>query len=179
MKTGSKAHTVVVRVATVAACAAILEVSKIALSFIPNVELVTFFCAFFGCTFGFFGVISAFVFAAIEPFIYGFGTWVISYFIYWPLVSAVFCVLFRKGACKRWALTLSAVVLTVFFGVLTSFVDITVMTGIGDGFFRRFIAFYLRGTVFYAIQTLSNAVIFFALFPVALKRLKPTFERLF
>jgi len=151
--------------------AATLECGKLALSFLPNVEVVTLLLALYSYTFGWLGVAAALVFVAIEPLIYGFGSWVISYFIYWPLVALLFMLLGRRGVKSRLALTSAAVLLTVFFGVLTSLVEIGLFSGFFDNFFSRFAIYYARGVVFYAVQTACNAVLFPLLFRPLSKKL--------
>ena len=79
--------------ALVGIMAATVECAKLALAAIPNVEVVTLLLALYGYTFGVAGIVAAIVFVCIEPLIWGFGTWMISYFIYWPLVAATFMML--------------------------------------------------------------------------------------
>ena len=120
MRGGGKGGSIAYRVALVGICAASIECGKLVLTALPNVEVVTLLTALYGYTFGVWGIISAAVFVCIEPLIYGFDTWLISYFIYWPLVALVFALLKGARVKNRWMLTAAALVLTVFFGVLTS-----------------------------------------------------------
>ena len=166
------------RVALVAICAAIIEVGKLALSGLPNVEVVTLLCALFGYCFGGWGVLSAVVFAFVEIPIYGVHTWVISYFLYWPLVSLVFFGFRRIGLRNRWLFTGAAVLLTVWFGVLTSLVDVGLFTGFYDRFFYRFGIYYMRGIWFYVVQIACNAVVFPTLFLFLESKISP-FRKLF
>ena len=165
MRGGSKRRSIAYRVALVGICAATIECGKLILTFLPNVEVVTLLTALYGYAFGVWGVISAVVFVCIEPLIYGFGSWVISYFIYWPLVALVFMLLARLRARSRWLLTGVALVLTVFFGVLTSLVDTGLFLGYYDRFFYRFSITYMRGISFYMTMLITNAVAFPTLFP--------------
>ena len=158
-------------VATVGICAGVIECGKLALAALPNIEVVTLLTAAFAYVFGWAGVLSALVFVVIEPIIWGFGPWVVSYFIYWPLVAAVY-MLFGKAKLKnRYILTGVAVLLTVFFGLLTSFVDLIFFSQSLEGFLVRFFAYYARGVVFYALQIGSNAVLFFTVFPFLVRKL--------
>ena len=68
--------------ALVGIMAATVECGKLALSFLPNVEVVTILLALYGYVFGWYGVIAAGVFVCIEPLIWGMGRWVITYIIY-------------------------------------------------------------------------------------------------
>lgn len=166
MKTKAEKNKTVVsgakKVALIAVCTAMIEGCKLALSSVPNVEVVTILCALFGYVFGIYGIISVFLFAAIEPLIWGVGSWIIYYFIYWPLVSFIFMLLGKKNFRNRLVITLLAGVLTVFFGVLSAIVDVLVYSQ-PSNFLRVFPGYYARGAVFYIVQIVCNLV----LFPIA------------
>lgn len=152
--------------------AASIECGKLVLAAIPNVEVVTLLCAIYGYTFGPLGVIASVIFVCIEPMIYGFGTWVITYAIYWPLVSLVFMLLGRIRVRNRVVITAVALTLTLFFGVLSSFVDVGLFSGRFDRLFTRFAIYYARGVLFYAVQLATNAVIFPLLFRPLTEKLR-------
>ena len=124
-------------IALVGITAATVECGKLALAAIPNVEVATLLLALYGYVFGWYGVLSAVVFVSIEPLIYGFGTWVVSYYIYWPLVALVFMILGKIKLKNRWLLTAAALGLTFFFGVSTSLIDVGLLSGNFDNFFYR------------------------------------------
>ena len=65
---------------------AIIEVSKIALSGLPNLELVSFWIIMFTLFFGPKVIYSILVFILIEIFLYGIHVWVIMYLYVWPLL---------------------------------------------------------------------------------------------
>ena len=163
-------------VALVGICAALLECVKLALMWIPNVEGVTLLVALFGYVFGIWGVISAIVFVTIEPLIFGFGAWVISYYLYWPALAFIFMLLGKythlSGIKERIIPTVIAVVMTLWFGVLTSAVDVGLFMGRFDNFLYRFGVMYVRGIVFYAIQVGVNLVMFPLLFSYLAGKLK-------
>ena len=151
-------------IALVGIMAATVECGKLVLAPIPNVEVVTILLALYGYVFGYLGVISAFVFVSIEPLIYGFGTWVVSYYLYWPLVAVTFSVLARLKVKNRFVITGVAILLTFFFGVLSSLVDVGLLSGNFDKFWYRFGVYYAREAVFYVVQMLCNAALFVFLF---------------
>ena len=151
-------------VALVGMLAATLEVAKLALAFLPNVEVVTLLCGLYGYVFGVWGVAATIVFVAIEPMIWGFGTWIITYLLYWPLVATVFLLLGKARIRNRVLLTATALLLTLWFGVLSSAVDVGLFSGSYDRFFYRFSIYYARGITFFAIQLACNAVAFPLLF---------------
>lgn len=157
--------------ALVGISAATVECGKLVLMVFPNVEVVTLLLALYGYVFGALGVLAAVVFVCIEPLIWGFGPWVISYIIYWPLVALTFWLLRISGVKNRWLLTGVAVAMTFLFGVLSSLVDVGLFTGFFENFISRFAVYYARGAVFYAVQTVSNAVLFPLLFVFLSERL--------
>ena len=163
-------------IALVGIMAATLECGKLALSFLPNIEVVTILCALYGYVFGIYGVIGAAVFVCIEPLIYGFGSWIVTYFIYWPLVAFIFMMLRKRGVKSRLWLTLIAVALTTCFGVLSSVVDTAFYLGINKNYLSNLVLYYLRGIVFYLVQIAYNSVLFPTLFLFLankLEKLKP------
>ena len=166
-------------VALVGIMAATIECGKLVLSFLPNIEVVTLLCALYGYVFGVYGIIASVIFVLIEPMIYGIGSWIVTYIIYWPLVATVFMLLRKSNETRRLAITLSALGLTMFFGVLSSLVDTAFLLGINENYFANLCIYYARGSVFYLIQLVTNAVVFPTLFPFLPKKLeeiKPTLK---
>ena len=161
---------VIFRVALTGICAALIEAVKLALAVLPNVEGVTLLTALFGYCFGWTGVLASVVFVTIEPLIYGYHTWVISYYLYWPLVAIIFMILGRKKVRNRIVLTAVAVLLTVWFGILTAVVDATFFFRIlgrasaEQNFWHSLFAYYMGGIWFYIVQIICNAVVFPLLF---------------
>ena len=158
------------KIALVGIAAATIECGKLALAFLPNVEVVTLLTALYGYVFGLYGVLASVVFVCIEPLIWGVNTWVVLYFVYWPLVSIVFLVFGKIGLKNRWLLASAAVFLTAFFGLLSALIDVGLFSGYFDNFLYRFSIYYLRGIPFYIAQIVTNAVLFPLLFePLAEK----------
>lgn len=153
--------------------AATLEAVKLALSALPNIELVSLLLALYGYVFGLSGVLAAVIFVCVEVLIWGLNTWVISYLIYWPLFALLFWVIGKKIS-NRFIITGVAVVMTFLFGVLTSLVDVGLLTGYWDNFLKRFSIYYLRGVWFYVTHIVSNTVAFLVLF----KPLEALFRKL-
>lgn len=156
---------ITLKIALIGMMTATVEVGKLVLAGIPNVEVVTLLLAVYGYVFGISGVLCSLVFVAIEPLIWGVGTWVITYFLYWPLVSIVFCLLGKRHVKNRWIITGVALLLVLWFGVLSSLVDVGLFTGYFDRFFYRFGILYARGIVFYLLELVTNAVLFPLCFP--------------
>ena len=150
--------------ALVGIMAATIECAKLAMASIPNVEVITLLIAVYSYVFGFVGVLASLVFVMIEPLVWGFGTWIVSYLIYWPLVGTVFLTLGKTKVKNRIAPTLFALLLTAFFGILTTLVDIGLFSGYFDNFAYRFIVYYSRGITFYLAQLITNLILFPLLF---------------
>lgn len=159
-------------VALVGVMAATLECGKLALSFLPNVEVVTLLTSLYGYVFGWLGVVASVVFVCIEPLLYGVNTWIITYFLYWPFVAAIFMLLGRLKVRGRLPITAAAVLLTAWFGILSSLVEVGLFSGYFDNFFYRFGIYYARGIVFYLVQIACNAVLFPLLFVPLTKRIQ-------
>ena len=151
-------------VALVGIMTATMTCGKMALAFLPNIEVVTLLSALYGYVFGIYGVVATLLFVCIEPMIYGIGSWIITYFIYWPSVALVFMLLSKKGGGGRWLLTGVASLMTLCFGVLSSLVDCAFYFGIGENYLLNLPLYYLRGIVFYLVQLATNFALFSTLF---------------
>ena len=158
-------------IALVAIMAATIECGKLVLSFLPNIEVVTLLCALYGYVFGIYGVVAAAVFVCIEPLIYGFDSWFITYMIFWPAVAFIFMLLGRKKVKNRLIFTLIAIGLSILFGMLSSLIDSAVRLGVNEFYFKNTIIYYLRGLGFDFVHTVSNGVVFFGLYPFLLRKL--------
>lgn len=158
-------------IALVAIMAATIECGKLVLSFLPNIEVVTLLCALYGYVFGIYGVVAAAVFVCIEPLIYGFGSWFITYLIFWPAVAFIFMLLGKKQMKNRLILALIAVGLSIIFGMLSSVIDSAFLFGINEFYFKNMIIYYLRGLSFDAVHILSNTVVFLTIYPFLVRKL--------
>ena len=157
--------------------AALLTGGKEALAAIPNVEVVTLLCALGGYALGAVALASIAAFVTVEGAIYGFGSWIISYYVHWPLVCAAFMLIRifvspQRRVLLRVVPTAAALILTLGFSALTSVVDVGILGGATNaGFFERFTIYYARGIPFYVAQLATNAVLFPLVFPIIAKAL--------
>jgi hypothetical protein len=166
-------------IAITAMFSALLVGGKQALAVIPNVEVVTIVIALCSYVWGLGVALPAvFVFIGIEVAIFGINTWVISYIIHWNLLAVAFWLLSKvkvNNVINVVLATITAVVATVMFGVLTSAVDTCIGFVQGGGFFfdfdnfaKRFVTMYLAGVSFYVTQILCNLALFaIAFLPLA------------
>ena len=93
MREKNKTLSVTKNIALVGMMAATLECAKLALAVLPNIEAVSLLIALYSFVFGWAGIVAAVIFVCIEPLIWGFGTWFVSYLIYWPALAIVFFIL--------------------------------------------------------------------------------------
>lgn len=158
------------QVALIAVMAATIEVGKLALAAIPNVEVVTLFVALFGYAFGWMGLVATLVFVWLETMIWGFNTWVLSYLIHWPAICLTFWLLGKCKVRNIVVITLAALVLTTAFGVSSSLIDVGLFVNKGRfgidtaNYWHRFAIYYANGTWFYVAQIVTNAITFPVLF---------------
>ncbi len=98
-KNGGRATLFIVRVAIMGA---MLSALKFALSFVPNVEVVTLLIIVYGAVLGIPCALGAtLVFCAIEVAIYGVQSWVLLYFVYWPLLAIVASLLLHRNKAGK------------------------------------------------------------------------------
>lgn len=161
-KAGRNATLYIVRVAFMAA---MLTAFKFALSFVPNVEPVTIMILVYGSALGLaYALPATLIFCTVEIAIYGVGSWVLLYYVYWTLLALLSSLLLRG---RRAVL---AIILGVFgsilFGVLSACCDTLFCvvslapSRLGD----YWIAYYIRGLYFDIVHVISNAVIISVLY---------------
>ncbi|MFW5780310.1 MAG: hypothetical protein ACOCWI_02535 [Bacillota bacterium] len=162
-----ESHIRIKKIVLIGLFAAILTGGKLALMSLPNIEVVTLFIFLFSLSFGWkMSLASVLVFCAVEVSIFGFNTWIIAYFIYWPLVALVSSFFFNRYH-NNIIIIIIGVFMTFLFGVITSLVDAAFAYGAsGINFFTLFFAIYARGVLFYAVHIASNAVLMSIVFPV-------------
>ena len=143
------------RIAFAGVMGATLVASKFALSFIPNVEVVTTLLVSFSFVFGFDGVVASLIFCTADVIIYPPSIDVIvSYYVYFNGLAILVAVLKELGVKNNLTYYILSVVSTAIFGVITSlFYSLF--------FGTPFIAIYLSGIVYYAIHVVSTAVFMF------------------
>ena len=103
-------------IALVGIMVAIIEVCKVAIAWLPNIELTSFLVVLFTIYYGkkMLYVIPAFIF--IEGLIYGFGLWWVMYLYAWPILALV-AWRFRK-VDSAWTWSIISGVFGLVFGAL-------------------------------------------------------------
>jgi len=135
---------------------ATLEVAKVALSFLPNIELVSLFIILFTIYFGKRVYFSVFVFTLIEGFLYGFGIWWFSYLYLWPLLALLTSLL------KKDAPIIAYAILSGFYGL--SFGALCSIPYFFIGGLHMGITYWITGIPFDLIHGVSNTILFLVLF---------------
>jgi hypothetical protein len=187
MNAKARARSVSADIALTAALSAALTGGKLALSWLPNVEIVTVLLTVFTCTLGLRrALLSALVFCALDMLLYPFspGT-AAAYFVYWPLSVVLIWTVNRKSgriqeagrvtagegtsapsAVPRhrgeYVNAFAAAGCTALFGVITTAAD-TLTAGV------PFAARYAAGFLFFAVHTVSNfLIVLFAFKPLTM-----------
>lgn len=83
------------KITRIALLSAVLYVAKVALEFLPNVELVSFLTIIYTLVFGAEAFLIVTVFNMFELIQWGFGVWWVSYLYVWPLLCLA-TLLFKK-----------------------------------------------------------------------------------
>ena len=135
---------------------AIIEVCKVALAQIPNVELTSFWIIMFSLYFGkrIFYVIPAFI--LIEGAMYGFDLWWVMYLYTWPLLATVTLLLRKMKGAWEWSMVSGLFGLS--FGALCA-IPYIFTSGIYGAF-----AYWVAGIPFDLIHGIANFVIMLVLY---------------
>ena len=143
---------------------AVLEAGKMALNYLPNIEVVTLLLIVYSITLGWKTIYVAVVFTILECFVWGFGLWTISYFYIWPGLVVGVCL------CKRhqsvWFWSIFSGMFGLFFGAFCSIVYLF-LGGIGTAF-----ASWVSGIPFDLIHCAGNFVLMLVLYRPLLLLLK-------
>lgn len=135
---------------------AALEAGKLALSSLPNVEIVTFLIIMFTVIYGLKSVIAVVVFVGVECLLWPVNLWSIMYLYIWPLLAAVAYLCRRQSSVWFWS-AFSALY-GFCFGGLCAIVYIFT-SGIHTA-----VAWWLAGIPFDLIHGFSNCVIMMVLY---------------
>ena len=161
-------------IAMIGIMVAVIEVSKCALSFLPNIELTSFWMIMFTLYFGWRVIFAVPVFILIEGCIYGVQLWWIMYLYAWPLLSLLTYLLRKNKSVWFWSVLSGAFGLS--FGFLCSFpyyVIGAINNGVRSGFYAGF-TWWIAGIPWDIIHCIGN----FTLMTVLFHPIKKVMERL-
>ena len=135
---------------------AIIEVSKVTLAQIPNVELTSFWIIMFTLYFEtrIFYVIPVFI--LIEGLMYGFGLWWIMYLYAWPMLAIV--VLSLKKMKTAWEWSFVSGLFGLLFGFLCA-IPYIFTSGLAGAF-----TWWVAGIPWDLVHGIANFAIMFALY---------------
>lgn len=153
---------------------AVIEVCKAALSFLPNIELTTFWLIMFTLVFGKRTVFAVPVFILIEGCIYGFGLWWAMYLYIWPLLVLLVWIFKKQQSVWFWAILSSLFGLSFGFLCAASMVVVGLADGIRSGLIAGF-TWWVAGIPWDIVHGVSNFVLMLVLYyPVksVMKRFK-------
>ncbi len=137
---------------------AALTAGKLALSFIPNVEIVTLFLILFAVTLGLKrALLASYIFVSTEILLYGFSTWVPTYYTLWPGLVVATAMLGRVLKSEFGYAALAGI-----FGFAFGFFDAVIQSILYGPAYG--VAYWLRGITFDVVHGVSNYIIVLMLF---------------
>lgn len=161
-------------IAIIGMMVAVIEVCKLTLSFLPNIELTTFWIIIFTLYLGRKVIYVVPVFIIIEGMIYGFVLWWVMYLYVWPLLVLI-AYIFRKND-SVWFWSILSGVYGLFFGLLCSLVYIPIGAmdgGIVNGL-KLAVMWWIAGIPWDIVHCVGN----FALMLVLYKPVKKVMKRI-
>ena len=140
----------------VAMMAAVLFVVQVALSFVPNIELVTLLIIIYSLVIGRKTIFAIYVFALLEGLFYGFGIWWIMYLYVWTVLYFIVRALRKQQEVLVWSLV--GGFFGLLFGTLCS-IPYFFIGGIGAG-----VAWWVAGLPYDILHGVGNFVVILVLF---------------
>ncbi len=135
---------------------AVLAAGKMALNYLPNIEVVTLLLILYSITLGWKTIYVAVVFTILECFVWGFGLWTVSYFYIWLGLVIMTCLLKKHEGVWFWSIFSG--MFGLFFGALCSIVYLF-LGGVGTA-----AAKWVSGIPFDLIHCVGNFVLMLVLY---------------
>ena len=151
-------------IALVGLMVALIEVCKVAMMNIPNVEMTTFLVIMFTVFYGRPVLFAIPVFILIEGVMFGFGLWWVMYLYAWPLLAFVAWLMHKHTSVWIWSMLSGT--FGLLFGFLCSlpyFVIGAAEGGIAAGFANMF-SWWIAGIPFDITHGIGNFVIMLVLY---------------
>lgn len=161
-------------IALIGMMVAVIEVCKVVLGVLPNIELTTFWLILFTLYFGRKIVFVVPVFILIEGFMYGIHLWWIMYLYAWPLLVLIVWIFRKKDDVWFWSFLSAAFGLS--FGFLCSFPYVVIGAadgGLRSGLYAGF-TWWVAGIPWDIVHGVGNFVIMLVLY----KPVRAIMERL-
>ncbi len=151
-------------IATIGMMVAVIEVCKVALMGVPNIELTTFWVIMFSIYFGNKVFWAIPVFILIEGAMFGFHIWWIMYLYMWPSLALLVRILKRMDSVMAYSILSSAYgFLFGFFCAIPYLVIGAVDGGIKNGLYTAF-TWWVAGIPYDMIHGVANFVLMFILY---------------
>lgn len=135
-----------------------ITAGKLVLSFIPNVEVVTLLFIIYTIVFGIKkSLLISLVFSTTEIFIYGFSTWLLGYYIIWPILIMIVGLMNKRIKSEYGYATIGAIfgyAFGLFFAIIES-----IFYGGAYG-----LTYWIRGLPFDIIHGTANFIIILLLY---------------
>lgn len=151
-------------VATVGLMVAVIEVLKLALQGLPNIEMTSFLIILFTLCFGRLSLYAVPAFILIEGLIYGFGLWWVMYLYVWPLLALFTHAFSRVDSAFFWACVSG--VFGLLFGLLCAIPYFFIGFaggGIAQGLSQMF-AWWVAGIPYDLLHGAGNFALMLALY---------------
>ena len=163
-------------IAQIGIMVAVIEVSKFALSGLPNIELTSFWLIMFTLYFGWKIVAVVPVFILIEGAFYGMNLWWIMYLYAWPLLVLIAWIFRKNTSALLWA-TISGI-FGLCFGALCSipYFFIGASTGGLAAGVRAAVTWWIAGIPWDFVHCAGNFVIMLVLYKPISQAMKWTFR---
>ncbi len=145
-------------IALIGLMSATITAGKLALSFIPNVEVVTLLFIVYTVSLGVKKtLLASFIFSTTEILMYGFATWLLGYYLFWPLLILI-TALMRKIIQTEYGYALLAGIFGLLFGAFFALIE-SIFYGYVYGF-----SYWIRGLPFDVVHGISNFIIVLLLY---------------
>lgn len=150
-------------IALIGILSASLTAGKLALSFIPNIEIVTLLFIIYASVFGLKkSLFVSLIFSTSEILIYGFSTWLLGYYIIWPMLIILVSTMKNRFNSEYVYATIGALfgyLFGMFFAVVESF-----FYGVSYGW-----VYWINGLLFDLVHGTANFIIILTLYKPLLK----------
>lgn len=134
---------------------AMMMVTQVALSALPNIHLVAVFVILAALLFGWKSLLSVYIFVLLEGLIYGFSMWFVNYLYVWAILAVV-AIIFRNTRSKIFWAVISGI-FGLMFGTLCAIPYLFI------GGWSAAFSYWISGIPFDLTHCISNAVITFVL----------------
>ncbi|MBR4026781.1 MAG: hypothetical protein IKJ01_04395 [Lachnospiraceae bacterium] len=164
-------------IALIGMMVAVIEVCKTVFSFLPNIELTSFWIIMFSLYFGKKIYFAIPVFILLEAAIYGIGLWWIMYLYAWPLLAVITRLFRNMDSVVSWAIVSG--IFGLLFGFLCAIPYIFIGANLTVGLQSAF-AWWIAGIPWDIVHGISNFLIMLVLYrPIAkvMKVLKQTEDK--